>query len=176
VRDAEFKDAVRELTRRYKRLSPAKRAELIGTLRQFSVFIDEIGRKALRPKPHKAPVPELKPAQLAAVARRARQFPWKDRGDDPRNPVEWTKAHYGRWIPGLLRTQLFTLDRSLYSALQCRMRRPGYPEWLDLPTATENSDRIFAVNPEKLGAIHRERLLSRRLYAVELALRRLEKA
>jgi hypothetical protein len=40
VRDAEFKDAVQELTRRYRRLSPAKGAELIKVLRQFSVFVD----------------------------------------------------------------------------------------------------------------------------------------
>jgi hypothetical protein len=177
VRDAEFKDAVRELTRRYRRLSPAKRTELVKVLHQVSLFIDTIGNKPPpRSKRRKSPVPELKPVQLSAIARRARRFQWEDRGDDPRNVIEWTRDHYGRWIPGLLRTQLFAVDAPLYRALQCRMRRPGYPDWLDLPTKTENLDRNFAANPKMRGAANRERLLSRRAYVVAGALRRLEKA
>jgi hypothetical protein len=149
---------------------------LIKVIDQVSAFIDTIGQKPPRSKSRKPPLAELKAAQLAAVARCARKFPWKDRGDDPRNPIEWTKDHYGRWIPGLLRTQLFEFDRGLYSALQCRMRRPGYPDWLDLPTESENRDRIIAHSPKQLAANRSRRLLSRRLHKVQVALRCLDRA
>lgn len=80
------------------------------------------------------PIPTLNSSQLNAIANRASEFSWANRGKDKRSPFEWVRDYYGEWIPGLLQSHLRT-DPELYNAFAQAVRRRGGspPGWLDVP-------------------------------------------